>query len=172
MTFKHKIAGIILSLSVMLTGVQLFYFLPESRSAILSATHLLISFAFICILSALCKRKNLRGMFKYSYITLAIPYIIGFLAVVAVNLQQLDNAFLNSSGFDDFTYLLLFCGLASVVDVVGTIRIFYDAADMGFTGFDIPDTFLVFVITAILLITPLLIYKSAKAHSKPIQENE
>ena len=71
----------------------------------------------------------------------------------------MENTFFSSSmGFDNLVFILFLGGFVSAVDIVGTVRLFYNP----YSPNPICDVLFVFVITAILLVTPVLIYKFTK----------
>jgi len=160
MTSIKVVLGFIFPL-VLMSFCLLNFLLPDSLFSLYSFACLLIIFAYICTLSFTAKKKNREGEFKYAYWTIAIPFILGLLFVFTKTLQRLDIAFLNRHiDFDNVAFPLFLGGFVSAIDVVGTIRLFYNPYDPN----PICDFVFVFIITAILLITPLLIYKFTKPH--------
>ena len=158
MKFRHGMIGFILSAAILSLS-----FLFEELHDFCSLIHLLITFVFICTLAAVAGRRKSSALFMGAYIPLAIPSVFSFLCMVAVNLEQLDIAFFQSSGFEDFIFLLMLLGMPAVLSIIGTVRVFYNP---DFSGFDIKDILFTFIITAILLLIPLVIYKFTKKSDK------
>ncbi len=95
--------------------------------------------------------------FECAYFVIAIPFVLGFLYAI---MSELGVSFLDGSMFfDNLAFYLFIGGFVSVVDVGGTVRLFYNPNNIN----DALDMLFIFIITAILLITPILIYKLRKA---------
>ncbi len=159
MTLKDTTYGFILPLVIM-SFCLLYFVIPDDRLFFLfGLVHLLIVFVYLCTMAVITKKKNNTSVFKCAYWTIAIPFIIGLLFVIMSNLQNMENTFFSSSmGFDNLVFILFLGGFVSAVDIVGTVRLFYNP----YSPNPICDVLLVFVITAILLVTPVLIYKFTK----------
>lgn len=110
-------------------------------------------------MAAIAKKKKCKTVFKYAYCTIAIPFVLGLLFVFMSHLQEIENTFFHTSiGFDNLVFVLFIGGFVSASDVVGTVRLFYNP----YSPNPVCDVLFVFVITAVLLITPILIYKFTK----------
>ena len=161
MTSRTAVLGFIFPL-VLMSFCLLYFLLPDNLLFPFSFVQLLLIFAYLCIMSFLSKKKSLIMEFECAYLVFAVPFILGFLYAIVLNIQELEIPFLKESIlFDNLAFYLFIGGFVSAIDVGGTIRLFYDGA-FGF----IP---LVFIVTAILLITPLLIRKFTNP-TKNIQE--
>ena len=159
MTKKNITYGIISPLVIMSFCLLCTIIPDEVLSFLFSLTHLLIIFAYICTMAVIAKKKNGTSVFKCAYWTIAFPFIIGLLFVIMSTLQNMENTFFSSSmGFDNLVFILFLGGFVSAVDIVGTVRLFYNP----YSPNPICDVLFVFVITAILLVTPVLIYKFTK----------
>ena len=148
MTLKNATFGFILPL-ILMSFCLFFFILPDSLLFPFSFVHLLIVLAYVCILASICKKKGLVKVFMCAYGTIAIPFLIGLIFVLFTSLNLNEN----------IAFILMLGGFVSAIDVVGTIRLFYNPYDPK-PGFDI---LFAFIITAILLIIPLFIYKFTKS---------
>lgn len=168
MTSRIAVLGFVVPIGLMASGlIQIFLF--DDFSIPFSFIHLLVVFAFICIMSYLAKKKDNVKEFVCSYFVIAIPFILGFLCTVTVNLQSIENSFFQSSmSFDNLTFCLMLGGFVPVIDIIVLIRALHDAI----SGFDYFDVLLSFVFTTIVIVTPLIIYKLSKApNNNNTQEN-
>ena len=109
-------------------------------------------------MAVIAKKKKCKTVFKYAYCTIAIPFVLGLLFVFMSHLQDMENTFFRSVDFDNLVFIFFLGGFVSAVDVVGTVRLFYNPYSPNL----VYDVLFVSVITAILLITPILIYKFTK----------
>lgn len=160
MTSRNIVLGLILPIIIMSFCLFSFIIPDETLFFSFALIHLLILFAYICALAVISKKKNLINVFTCAYCTIAIPFILGLLFVITGTLQELENTFFNSSiSFDNLVFLFFLGGFVSAVDVVGTVRLFYNP----YSPNSIYDILFVSIITAILLITPILIYKLTKS---------
>ncbi len=164
MTSRNVVLGFILPIVLMSFCLLEFLFL-DGDFFIFSFAHLLVIFAYICILSFLSKKKNFISDFEDAYLVISIPFIIGFLYAI---MSKLGVSFLDGSMFfDNLAFYLFIGGFVAVSDVGGTVRLFYNPDNIN----DALDILFVFIITAILLITPQLIRKFTKSPKTNIQEN-
>lgn len=158
MTKKNTTYGIILPLVIMSFCLLCTIISDETLSFFFNLTHLLIIFAYICTMAVIAKKRKYTTVFKYTYWTIAIPFVLGLLFVFMSHLQDMENTFFRSVDFDNLVFIFFLGGFVSAVDVVGTVRLFYNPYSPNL----VYDVLFVSVITAILLITPILIYKFTK----------
>ena len=109
-------------------------------------------------MAVIAKKRKHTTLFKYTYWTIAIPFVLGLLFVFMSHLQDIENTFFSSVDFDNLVFIFFLGGFVSAVDVVGTVRLFYNPYNPSL----VYDVLFVSVITTFLLITPILIYKFTK----------
>ena len=110
-------------------------------------------------MAVMAKKKKCTTVFKYAYWTIAIPFVLGLLFVFMSHLQDIENTFFHTSiGFDNLVFIFFLGGFVSAVDVVGTVRLFYNP----YSPNPVYDVLFFSVLTVILLITPILIFKFTK----------